>query len=75
MPKITYIDYTGTSRCVDAEDGMSLMEIAVNNNVPGIDGGLRRGVRMRDMPCARRCRLVGQTAAQQRPRGVNAGIL
>ena len=38
MPKITYIDYNGTSRCVDAEDGMSLMEIAINNNVPGIDG-------------------------------------
>ncbi|GAY17262.1 MULTISPECIES: 2Fe-2S iron-sulfur cluster-binding protein [Mycobacteriaceae] len=38
MPKITYIDYTGTSRCVDAENGMSLMEIAINNNVPGIDG-------------------------------------
>jgi 2Fe-2S ferredoxin len=38
MPKVTYIDYAGTNRCIDAEDGMSLMEVAVNNNVPGIDG-------------------------------------
>lgn len=38
MPKVTYIDYDGTNRCIDAEDGMSLMEVAINNNVPGIDG-------------------------------------
>ena len=38
MPKVTYIAHDGTSRCVDAAEGMSLMEIAVNNNLPGIDG-------------------------------------
>ncbi|CAN5457534.1 2Fe-2S iron-sulfur cluster-binding protein [soil metagenome] len=38
MPKITYIDHAGTSRTVDGVDGESLMETAVNNLVPGIDG-------------------------------------
>jgi 2Fe-2S ferredoxin len=37
MPKITYIEYNGTAHTVDVEDGLSVMEGAVNNGVPGID--------------------------------------
>lgn len=38
MIKITYIEHNGTQRVVDVEEGMSLMEAAVSNLVPGIDG-------------------------------------
>ncbi len=37
MAKITFIDAAGTSRDVDAKAGMSIMEAAVQNMVPGID--------------------------------------
>lgn len=38
MIKVTYIEHNGTQRVVDVEEGMSLMEAAVSNLVPGIDG-------------------------------------
>lgn len=38
MTKIIYIEHNGTQRSVDVEDGLSLMEAAVRNLVPGIDG-------------------------------------
>ena len=37
MPKITYIEQNGTEHVVDAEPGVSVMEAAVKNMVPGID--------------------------------------
>ncbi|MEM7406467.1 MAG: 2Fe-2S iron-sulfur cluster-binding protein [Pseudomonadota bacterium] len=37
MPSITYIEYDGTEHVVDAPVGMSLMQAALNNNIPGID--------------------------------------
>jgi len=37
MAKITYIEFNGTSHEVEAKDGMSVMEAAVKNMVPGID--------------------------------------
>ena len=37
MPKITYIEHDGTEHVVDASNGASVMEAAVNNNIPGID--------------------------------------
>jgi 2Fe-2S ferredoxin len=37
MPKITYIQHSGAAHAVDASPGLSLMEVAVKNNVPGID--------------------------------------
>ena len=37
MPKITYIDYKGASRSVDAEVGSTVMEAAIKNQVPGIE--------------------------------------
>jgi 2Fe-2S ferredoxin len=37
MAKITFIDAAGTSRVVEGKTGMSVMETAIKNNVPGID--------------------------------------
>lgn len=37
MPSITYIEFNGTEHRIEVEDGLSVMEGAVNNNVPGID--------------------------------------
>ncbi|WP_029349009.1 2Fe-2S iron-sulfur cluster-binding protein [Bosea sp. 117] len=37
MPRITYIDFAGTSRTVEAQIGSTVMETAIRNNVPGID--------------------------------------
>ena len=36
MPKITYIDTDDTARTVEAELGSTVMETAVNNDIPGI---------------------------------------
>ena len=37
MAKITYIQFDGTEQSVDVRPGLSVMEGAVKNNVPGID--------------------------------------
>ena len=37
MTKITYIDYQGNSKTIDVENGLTVMEGAVQNNIPGID--------------------------------------
>lgn len=37
MAKITYIEHNGTTHEVEVEDGLSVMEGAVNNLIPGID--------------------------------------
>ena len=37
MPKITYIDSSGTARTVDAEIGATVMETAIRNGIPGIE--------------------------------------
>ena len=37
MTKITYIDHAGKSTTVDAEDGATVMETAIRNDVPGIE--------------------------------------
>ena len=37
MPKITYTDSSGTARTVDAENGSTVMETALRNNIPGIE--------------------------------------
>lgn len=36
MAKITYIDTDGTARTVDAELGGTVMEAAIQNDIPGI---------------------------------------
>ena len=37
MTKITFIDASGQSRTVDAEDGSTVMETALKNAIPGIE--------------------------------------
>jgi len=37
MPRITFIEHNGTERTVEAENGLSVMETAIDNGVPGID--------------------------------------
>ena len=37
MAKITYIEHDGREHVVDVKPGLSVMEGAIRNNVPGID--------------------------------------
>lgn len=37
MTKITYVEHNGTKHEVEAEAGSTLMDVAVQNGVPGID--------------------------------------
>ena len=37
MAKITYIEFNGKEHVVDVKTGLSVMEGAVKNNIPGID--------------------------------------
>ena len=37
MAKITYIDHEGGSRTIEVENGLSVMEGAIQKDVPGID--------------------------------------
>ena len=37
MAKITYIEHGGTEHTVDVKTGLSVMEGAIKNNIPGID--------------------------------------
>ena len=37
VPKINYIDSNGSSKTVEVEKGLSVMEGAIQNNIPGID--------------------------------------
>lgn len=38
MAKVTYVEHDGTEHTIDVANGMSLMEAAVKQGVPGIDG-------------------------------------
>ena len=37
MPKITYKDHLGTSKTIEVENGLSVMEGAIQKGIPGID--------------------------------------
>ena len=37
MTKITYKDYQGNSKTINVDNGLSVMEGAIQNDVPGID--------------------------------------
>ena len=37
MPKITYKDYQGNSKTIEVENGLTVMEGAIQNDIPGID--------------------------------------
>lgn len=37
MTKITFVDHAGKKTTVDAEDGSTVMETAIRNDIPGIE--------------------------------------
>ena len=37
MAKITYIDFQGNSKSIEVENGLTVMEGAIQNNIQGID--------------------------------------
>ena len=37
MAKITYIDYQDNSKTIEVENGLTVMEGAIQNDIPGID--------------------------------------
>ncbi len=37
MPKITYIENNGKNHTIEVANGLSVMEGAIQNNIPGID--------------------------------------
>ena len=37
MPKVTYIDNSKNSKTIDIENGLTVMEGAIQNDIPGID--------------------------------------
>ena len=37
MPKITYMEHNGKSHTLEVANGLTVMEGAVQNNIPGID--------------------------------------
>ena len=44
MPKITYIDSSGNSKTIEVQKGLSVMEGAIQNNIPGIDADCGGGM-------------------------------
>ena len=44
MAKITYIEHNGTNHTVDVQNGLTIMEGAVQNNIPGIDADCGGGM-------------------------------
>ena len=54
MARITFIQNDGTERVVEAEPGMTVMEAAVKNSIPGIAAECGGRLRLRHLP--RLCR-------------------
>ena len=44
MPKITYINSSWNSKTIDVANGLSVMEGAIQNNIPGIDADCGGGM-------------------------------
>ena len=44
MPKITYIEHNGKLHTINVAKGLSVMEGAVQNNIPGIDADFGGGM-------------------------------
>ena len=44
MSKITYIDNQGNSNTIDVENGLTVMEGAIQNDIPGIDADCGGGM-------------------------------
>ena len=44
MPKITYIEHNGKTHLIEVAKGLTVMEGAVQNNIPGIDADCGGGM-------------------------------
>ena len=44
MAKITYKDYQGNSKTINVDNGLSVMEGAIQNEIPGIDADCGGGM-------------------------------
>ena len=44
MPKITYIEQSGNKKTIEVDKGLTVMEGAVQNNIPGIDADCGGGM-------------------------------
>ena len=44
MPKITYIEHNGKTHEIEVSNGLTVMEGAVQNNIPGIDADCGGGM-------------------------------
>ena len=44
MPKITYIESNGNKKTIEVSNGLTVMEGAVQNNIPGIDADCGGGM-------------------------------
>ena len=44
MPKITYIEHSGKSHTIDVQNGLTVMEGAIQNDIPGIDADCGGGM-------------------------------
>ena len=44
MPKITYIEQNGNSKTIEVNNGLTVMEGAVQNDIPGIDADCGGGM-------------------------------
>lgn len=44
MPKITYLEDNGKSHTIEVSNGLSVMEGAVQNDIPGIDADCGGGM-------------------------------
>ena len=44
MAKVTYLEITGNSRTIEIANGLSVMEGAVQNDIPGIDADCGGGM-------------------------------
>ena len=44
MPKITYIEHNGKNHIIEVANGLSVMEGAIQNNIPGIDADCGGGM-------------------------------
>ena len=44
MPKITYIEYNGKTHTIEVANGLTVMEGAIQENIPGIDADCGGGM-------------------------------
>ena len=70
MPKITYKSKDGVSKTIEVENGLSVMEGAIQNDIPGIDADCGGG-----MACATCHVYVEEKWLDKLPKSEEAEIL